>query len=274
MVLIHITSDLHIDNWDLSLPNKYPCGERINKPIIWEYNINTILIIAGDISDDFKLSINYLNQISKFYKKILFIDGNHEHVIEYPRLILRHDMIYNLQALNNDKLIFLQDKPYIIDNNVFIGCCGWWNYNKGEYKYSKDYFKNWIDFDEIQTQIFHNNVHIKSLMDYYYLLDQLNKYQSNINIDNIIIITHTIPHRRFCKELLPNHTENNKFHELLNTNFENITKKKFSKISTWIFGHVHSNYSTTIDGINFISNPRGRVEDYNRLEYQPLELDL
>jgi len=31
---IDIVSDLHIDNWDLSLTCKYPCGERNNYPMI------------------------------------------------------------------------------------------------------------------------------------------------------------------------------------------------------------------------------------------------
>ena len=272
MTTIHIVSDLHIDNWDTNLVNKYACGKRDDKPIKWEYNENIILVIAGDISDNFDLSIDYLNNISKYYKKIIFIDGNHEHVMEYPRLIPRYEMVYKLKKLNNNKLNLLSHKPYIIDRNVFIGVCGWWNYNKGDYKACKDYFKNWIDLNENETQLFHSNVHIKSLIDYYYLIEQINKYQYDNNIDNIIIITHTIPHRRYCKELLPNGKENKIFIDLLNTNFETIIKKKFSKINTWIFGHIHSEYNEVVDGINYISHPRGRVEDYNRTSYKPLEI--
>lgn len=274
MTLIDIVSDLHIDMWNTNLPIKYPCGKRINKPIQWNYNKDKILIIAGDISDNYNLSIQYIQEISKYYKKILFIDGNHEHINDYPRLIPRKEMIYRFKNLNNDKLQFLNEKSYIINNTAFIGCSGWWNYNKGLYNHSKDYFKDWIDFNKNDIQLFHSNVHMKSLLDYYYLLEQLNKYQSDIDIDNIVIITHTIPHRRFCKELLPDGSENTNFNELLNTNLENITKDKYSKITHWIFGHVHSNYNDIIDGIHFISHPRGRVEDYNRLEYQPFTLEI
>lgn len=241
---IDIVSDLHIDNWDLSLTCKYPCGERNNYPMIQKYNKNKILIIAGDISDDYNLSISYLDKISKYYKKNLFVDGNHESIIEYPRLLTKKLMKINLDNIKNNKLIHLTNKSYIINNTVFVGVCGWWNYNVGK-EYIDDYFKNWIDFNKNETQIFHSNVHIKSLIEYYYLVEELNKFQNNINIDNIVIVTHTLPHRRYCKELVPNGKEKS-FSDLLNTNFETINKKNYSKITHWIFGHIHNEYNEIV----------------------------
>ena len=88
------------------------------------------LIVVGDISDTLNTSLNYLNQISDYYEKILFVDGNHEHVNIYPKL-------YSTKYINslvkfNNKLVYLANKPYIIDQTVFIGCCGWWDYNNSD----------------------------------------------------------------------------------------------------------------------------------------------
>ena len=271
-IYTHIVSDLHIDNWDLSLPNEYACGKRSNNPMIWNFNKNKILVIAGDISDNYNLSINYLDKISLYYKKIIFIDGNHESIEVYPRLLTRKSMKLNLDNIKNDKLIQLTNSSYIINNTAFVGICGWWNFNRGR-EYIDDYFKNWMNFNKNETELFNSNVHIKSLIEYYYLIEEINKYQNNLNIDNIVIVTHTPPHRRYCRELFDD-GEEKKFSDLLNTNFEKINKKKYNKITHWIFGHIHNEYNEIVDGIHYICHPRGRVEDYNRIEYKPLEIEI
>ena len=66
---------------------KHPYGDIVHKPVELN-NKSDILIIAGDISDDIDLSIKYIDNISKKYKKILFVDGNHEHVNRYPNYII------------------------------------------------------------------------------------------------------------------------------------------------------------------------------------------
>ncbi len=80
-----IISDLHIDHWDVTIGVKYPCGSRIHHPFKITPQ-SDILIVAGDISDDLELSLKYLDEVSKHYKKVLFVDGNHEHVNIYPEL--------------------------------------------------------------------------------------------------------------------------------------------------------------------------------------------
>ena len=72
--------------------------------------------MAGDISDDLNESINYLNEISKYYKKILFVDGNHEHVHKYPKL---YDTQYINKLITNDKIVYLPTTPYKINETLF-----------------------------------------------------------------------------------------------------------------------------------------------------------
>ena len=43
------------------------------------------------------------------------------------------------------KLYILPDNEYIIDDKVFIGYCGWWDYNdKKDINKAKKYFNKWI----------------------------------------------------------------------------------------------------------------------------------
>ena len=90
---INVISDLHIDQWDPKYSIKYKCGLVKEFPLNWDKIVdknikNKILIVAGDVSDDLELSCNYLNHISQYYNKILFVDGNHEHVNKYPNIVL------------------------------------------------------------------------------------------------------------------------------------------------------------------------------------------
>ena len=68
---VDLVSDLHIDQWSNDIKMKYPYGDIVHKPVELN-NKSDILIIAGDISDDIDLSIEYINNISKKYEKILF----------------------------------------------------------------------------------------------------------------------------------------------------------------------------------------------------------
>ena len=42
---------------------------------------------------------------------------------------------------------------------------------------------------------------------------------------------------------------------------------KSNKLSHWLFGHTHYDIYNKIDGVEYICNPRGRPDDFNRLEY-------
>ena len=123
-------------------------------------NNSKYLIVAGDISDRLNTSLNYLDQISDYYEKILFVDGNHEHVNIYPKLY-SIKYINNLVEFNN-KLVYLANKPYIINQTVFIGCCGWWDYNnsdKTSIEKCSNYFDEWIPhFTKNDNDNFVNNV--------------------------------------------------------------------------------------------------------------------
>ena len=59
MLELDLVSDLHIDQWDSSLQNLYPCGEIKTFPFNWDkVNHSKILVVAGDISDNIDLRFN------------------------------------------------------------------------------------------------------------------------------------------------------------------------------------------------------------------------
>ena len=164
---IDIITDIHIEQWDTEIENKYPCGEIINAPLEFTENIDKLLIIAGDISDNLDLSLEYLSKISKYYKKILFVDGNHEHVSKYPFLYTAKEIQTKLEKYNiNNKIIFLPFAPYIEGSTAFIGYNGWWDYKNKLNSYTKEdleYFTEWIPHLNIHdSKQFKQNVTLSS----------------------------------------------------------------------------------------------------------------
>ena len=83
MLNIDLVSDLHIDQWDSSIPNKYPCGKIKDFPIDWSKikEKNNMLVVAGDISDNLDLDLKQsckleLNMGELTEKTILDSSGN------------------------------------------------------------------------------------------------------------------------------------------------------------------------------------------------------
>ena len=265
---IDIVSDLHIDQWDDSIKNKYPCGIRTYKPYNFNDSTSDILVIAGDVSDDLDISLKFINDISKKYKYVLFVDGNHEHVHRYPKLFTDNEIHEKVNKLNNSKLFYLNKDHFIIGDTVFVGVCGWWDYNNSlDKKRNLGYFNTWIpEFTKDQSLEFIHNVTKKSKLEAKILQEAIDKYQKDTSIKNIVVVTHTVPIDECCSGE-PGFKEKNVISTQLNTNLRKITNEK-NKISHWIFGHTHDHHECKHNNIHLICNPRGRPEDYNRLTYK------
>ena len=265
--MLDLVSDLHIDQWDLTLSNMYPCGETKHFPFQWkEVDHSNILVVAGDISDNIDLSLQYLNEISKYYQKILFVDGNHEHVQSYPDLITEKKILEKVRNLGNSKLVYLPQQPYIEDGIAFIGACGWWDYFQKEIeKKDLEYFSSWRpDFTVENTKYFIHKVKTTGENQINRMLQLLHKFDVDPDIKQVVIVTHTVPPKNFSEGP---------------TVVNSLYQKLFSvtrKLKYWFFGHTHQELELDDkkDGIKFITNPRGRAEDFDREVYQVKKISI
>ena len=262
-----ILSDLHIDQWDKNIDIKYNYGIRKNNPFILKKGESNILIIAGDISDDLDLSISFLIDMTKYYDKILFVDGNHEHVNKYPELYSK-DFIS--EKIKNRKIFYLPSNHFKSERTIFLGCCGWWDYsnkNMEVMEKNQTYFKNWIpDMDKNDSDKFISNTIENSEREFHYIENYLNNYNKDNSIDNIIVVTHTVPIEVMERKEESGTDRNSKFSEII--------KNKSEKLKMWIFGHNHQQFDKIIDGTRFVSHPRGRPEDFNREIYEPKVIEF
>ena len=267
---LDIVSDLHIDQWDSSLNIKNPCGKVSDVAFEFQKTNNRILIVAGDISDDIELSVNYLNEVSEHYDKVLFVDGNHEHVSMFPYLLSTEEIKNKIEKLNNSKIVYLPRTHYKLGKTVFIGYNGWWDYdnnNEESINNSLDYFDGWIkELSESQenSRKFIKNVTEKSVEQHKLFLEHLNYYEGCEDVDNVIIVTHTVPLEQFALS-----SDGNLDTACQLQSFsKNLVNGSYKKLTKWIFGHTHNQFDKVINGVNFIAHPRGRPEDFNREDYE------
>ena len=101
---------------------------------------------------------------------------------------------------------------------------------------------------------------------------QLIKYQTDPNIEQIVIVSHTVPLKKFSLET----NGNIKTSSQLQTDAFRLLDGRYSKITTWIFGHTHHQFDEFIDTYNvrFVAQPRGRPNDFDRTDYQLKQIKL
>ena len=280
-------SDLHIDYWDDEYwPDKK--DGRKHFPVSWKKieSKSDILVVAGDVSDKLELSLKYLGKLREFYPIVLFIDGNHEHTYRYPDLI-------PTSSIHPPKGVhYLRKEDYVVGRSVFIGTCGWWDY--GRYQNPKkveETIKNQKGYNRSLGKKRHKwlaeNTILQSKKDYQYLIDKLEKYSKLPEIDEIIIVTHTVPKLEFTREASTDY----------NSYFERISDQLLQEygVTRWIFGHNHQSFQLEVGRLpalssrtpksvqeathlhshplrhprplRYLSNPRGRPEDWGREVY-------
>ena len=135
-------SDLHNNFW--------PESAKIN----WEGKGTSLMaVILGDINFDLDETYKTVVEISKYYRYVIFIDGNHEHdnnigINQRGRQIKQKFKKYqNIQYLNRSAVI--------VEDVAFVGANGWWSY---------DFMEPDISKEEVYEYLLNNNVYSESFM--------------------------------------------------------------------------------------------------------------
>jgi len=119
-------------------------------------------------------------------------------------------------------------------------------------EYSGVHSKGWVKATQQKTRV---------------LYKLLKMYETDDTVNNVIIVTHTIPDITFADtEIFGSHICE------YNTLFKHLFK--FTKLSKWIFGHTHQEWNINHNNVDFICNPRGRPDDYNREKYSTIEMNI
>mgnify|MGYP003627655567 CR=1 FL=1 len=262
MAQFDFCSDLHIDYWNpkwRTLHMKY--GPVSDHPLNWNKmnRKSDILVIAGDVSDKLEYSIEYIKSIRKYYRKILFVDGNHEHTYQYPKLYSRDYIASQFKGLKN--IHYLPKEDVIIGKTAFIGVCSWWDYGcKEDMEKCEEYVRKYSNSPDpaiIEGIALAKNILTRAKEEAEKLGKKLDRYENDDRVEDIVIVTHTVPLAKFSRNV---ETDHNQF-------LKNLNLMERRKIKRWVFGHNHEEFFDTKYGIKMMCHPRGRPADYDRINY-------
>ena len=195
-------SDLHIDHYYGN-----PDWKSIKNPD------SDILILAGDNANWIYDSKAVINEAQKYYKHVLYVDGNHDNYNTHQTRLVTTENPYTVPEKvdffsRHSKIegwTYLSDTDFIVGDTVFIGNNGWYNWDAGKKTgiSSAEQRMAWQRYIADSRFIaFNSNITMTEIRDYpdtlaencYLDLEKrIKKYESDDSIKNIIIATHTIP---------------------------------------------------------------------------------
>lgn len=256
-----LVSDLHVEYWP--------------KPVDWDaLRVNDVVIVAGDVADTLEETKKELERLSKAYKTVIYIDGNHE----FCEKLYRggedtgdFDQRVREAIADLPNVHFLKDGPIIINGTAIVGRNGHWDYKALDgvtVEQGIDAVVEKLHITRENAAIFSRQAR-QDVDDLKELVRDLNK---NPEVHNILVVTHTMP----SKELVPKNMPNLPafFTNLANSEMKEVLDEDVNKkITTWVFGHWHRPEEQTVDGVHYISHPRG-TPNKKKPEYKPLSVEV
>jgi len=255
-----LISDLHVETWD-----SFDWTGQATSPYC---------VVAGDVARDRQLLLDALTHLGQCYPGgVFYVDGNEEHKDYLDDLGASYrDLAKDIDAIKN--VVYLQDNVVIVNGVALLGTNAWWTY----------------DFDpevNVDTSIQHiqdhfgidssaaTNIMGVAYNDAAYMINSVHKLQTHQEVGVIVIVSHTVPAPwviRHDPELVGtwrfNGMGNSHITRAINEDTEN-------KIKTWCFGHYHRPVHQQLDGIEYISNPRGRGNtDWCQPAYYPKRIEI
>lgn len=210
-----------------------------------------LLLIAGDISEDVNLTIDYINQINQSID-CLYVPGNHDLWNRYNNLTTKQ--IYELYD-NHQYCLLAKSKSITTDVEV-VGHIGWYDYSLGDsHLYSESELdsmtidgRTWNDKNFISWT--ENNREVASMID-----DQIESLLT-ANQKQKILLTHMISNPGF--KVMFDERRNHKgfFNSYLGTErLYHLTKG--NNLSHAISGHVHYRKTIVDNQVKYICSCLG-----------------
>jgi predicted phosphohydrolase len=255
-----LVSDLHVEYWE--------------KPVDWEaLRNNDIVIVAGDVADTLEATKKELERISKAYKTVLYIDGNHEFSEKmYHGGEDADDFDQRVREMIADmpNVHFLKDGPVIINGTAIIGRNGHWDYKALDgvtVEEGEEAVAAKLKISKEDAKIYA----VQARKDVDDLKDMVRELNEDPDVHSILVVTHTMP----SKDLIPKNIPNTPafFTNLANSEMKEVLDEDVKKkITTWVFGHWHRAEENTLDGVHYISHPRGTPHK-RKPEYKPRSVE-
>ncbi len=237
-----LISDLHVETWD-----RFDWTDQPTSPYC---------VVAGDVSRDHELVGETLEHLSKCYAGVFYIDGNDEHRNHLEDLGASYRSLKNkLKSLNG--VVYLQDNVVIINGVAILGTNGWWSYDLDpaiDYDVTQEWYQEYTQCSRSASDAITGI----SYHDASYMTNSIKKLQTHQEVKSIVVVSHTLPAAWLCNHD-PDLANQPRFNCMGNPHLQSaLNEDTEHKIKTWVFGHYHRPVDRDLNGIRYVSNPRGR----------------
>ncbi len=254
MPKIYYISDLHLEFEEENLLKIYE-GKTY---------LDSYLVLAGDIcSYVYETKIKkFFEYISKKFKRIIYIAGNHE----YYKTTLDDTPIEEMLGIF-DNVHFLQDEyvTFEDDSITFYGSTLWTRLHSSDY-INKLAESSLNDYKYIKNPITHKKITRDETGEMFeYSLELLKDFLATKPSGKIVIVSHHLPLYQVVVEQYKDHQLNSAYASDLHDEL------KLFNFDCWIFGHTHFSmkylYENAFDKtIPFVCNPRGYYSENKSFE--------
>lgn len=261
MATFRLASDLHLEfEGDYKYPRSYKDWYHTYILPTMPNENEQILILAGDILMSKRLNkfAPFFDDISKRFKHIVVIAGNHEH---YSSDIEKS--YENLKEFYNSykNVSFLQDETIVLDNIAIFGATLWTNFRNSDPFFMGYAQTSMNDFRHISykgnilkpedTVIFHQNTR-----------DKITEFFQNYKNHKKIVVTH---HGVTALGANTNFVGSN-----LNPAFYSSDMDEFIQdADVWVTGHDHCYCDLKLGNTRLVRNTRGYVNYNEDAGYDP-----
>lgn len=252
---IQFTSDIHLEYYNDNINYK-----------TWLEPCAPYLAILGDLGypsmNNFK---KFFDQVSKLYKKVLYVSGNHcYYQCKNRQIQTLEDVDINIKAIcdSYSNVYFLDNKEHFITDDIVILGTTLWSYipaHKEEVLryYINDYVYIYTTIDNVMMKITPTNTINAHIDNVIWLSKKLEEYKDK----KIIILSHHLP----SFKLIHKDYEGNEMNSAFATDLDYLMIK-YDNIKYWLCGHTHKNVYAKINQCECMTNPSGYKSDHN-MEY-------
>lgn len=197
----------------------------------WENKATSLYcIVAGNISHDLRTLVITLSHLSKYYQGVFFIPG----ALEYQDITdidgRTDEIMRACKKLKNVAVLY--QHVVIIDGVAILGANGWYGNIKPT---------------DMLTEL---TVQEKRHEDIAYLKNSIERLQKHLDVKKILLVTNSVPGPNLYFGEMPDFVN-----DQLPLNLTLFTDTEH-KISHWAFGTHEKIVDTTLNGINYINNPK------------------
>lgn len=238
-----LISDLHCDFWEPE------------QQISWTgLPTSLVAVVAGDISRDWAYTYDYLEMLTQHYRHVIFVDGNHEHDMS-PDIWGNSQRLQD-KLMDHEHISYLCRNSVILDDTAFIGCNGWWTFDFAQPQMSRQQCWDMLIDKSNFPEEFQHAVWQEALADAESLMKQMIKANADSKVRNVVLVTHSSP--IIEARWMPPGQDWQHMGRAGNSLMINCLRTDIHrKTRAWVFGHVHTEFDQTRDGIRYVCHPRG-----------------